>query len=120
MIERIIDDNSNEDLWSQKIQEIRDFRSGIKRERLQKHQADKLIKIYERYRSVFSDEPGKVKNYQCTLQFRDTVDFNRTSYPIAQSRKEAVRAEIIKMINRDIIESSQSPYTCLLYTSRCV
>ena len=44
-------------------------------------------------------------------QFRDTVDFNRKSYPIAHSRKEAERAEINKMINRDIIESSQSPYT---------
>ena len=85
MIERIIDDNSNEDLWSQKIQEIRDFRGGITKERLPIHQADKLIKIYERYRSVFSDEPGKVKNYQRSLQFRDTVDFNRKSYPIAQS-----------------------------------
>ena len=110
MIKPIIYDNSDEDLWSQKIQEIRDFRGGITKERLPIHQANQLIKIYERYRSVFSDEPGKVKNYQCTLQFRETVDFNRKSYPIAHSRKEAVRAEINKMINRDIIESSQSPY----------
>ena len=77
MIERIMDDNANEDLWSQKIQDIRDFRSGITGERLPTHQADKLITIYEQYRSVFSDEPGKVKNFQCTLQFRDTDVYKR-------------------------------------------
>ena len=33
------------------------------------------------------------------------------SYPIAQSLKEAVHAEIQNMVNKDIIESSQSPYT---------
>ena len=111
IIEQRIDDTSNEDLWSQKIQEIRDFWSGITGEKLTINQANKLINIYNKYKSVFSDEPGKVKNFQCTLQFRDTVDFNRKSYPIAQSRKQAVRAEIEKMINRDIIESSHSPYT---------
>ena len=96
----IVYDNTDEDLWSQKIQEIRDFRSGINREKLPITQANQLIRIYEKYRSVFSDEPGKVKNYQYTLKFRDTVEFNRKSYPIAHSRKEAL--------------------SCLLYTSRCV
>ena len=51
IIEQKIDDNANEDLWSQKIQEIRDFRSGITGEKLQQYQADKLIKIYEQYKS---------------------------------------------------------------------
>ena len=60
---------------------------------------------------MFSDEPGKVKNYQCKLQFKENVEFNRRSYPIAQSLKEAVRTEINKMIENDIIEISQSPYT---------
>ena len=82
IIDQRIDDTSNEDLWSQKIQEIRDFRSGITGERLTINQANKLINIYNKYKSVFSDEPGKVKNFQCTLQFRDTVDFNRKSYPL--------------------------------------
>ena len=103
IIEQRIDDTSNEDLWSQKIQEIRDFRSGITGEKLTFYQANKLINIYNKYKSVFSDEPGKVKNFQCTQQFRDTVDFNRKSYPIAQSRKQAVRAEIEQMINLSLI-----------------
>ena len=34
IINPIIYDNTDEDLWSQKIQEIRDFRSGINREKL--------------------------------------------------------------------------------------
>ena len=97
IINPIIYNNTDEDLWSQKIQEIKDFRCGITREKLPIHQANKLISIYEKYRSVFSDEPGKVKNYQCKLKFRETVEFNRKSYPIAHSRKEAVRAEINKI-----------------------
>ena len=72
----IVYETTDEDLWSQKIQEIRDFRSGINREKLPNTQANQLIQIYERYRSVFSDEPGKVRNYQCTLQFRDTVELS--------------------------------------------
>ena len=51
IIEQKVDDNSNEDLWSQKIQEIRDFRSGITGEKLQLYQANKLIEIYEKYKS---------------------------------------------------------------------
>ena len=39
------------------------------------------------------------------------MEFNKKSYPIAHSRKEAVRAEINRMINSDILEHSQSPYT---------
>ena len=42
---------------------------------------------------------------------RQPVEFNRKSYPIAQSLKEAVRTEINNMMSRDIIESSQSPFT---------
>ena len=37
IINTIIYDNTDEDLWSQKIQEIRDFRGGITREKLPMH-----------------------------------------------------------------------------------
>ena len=108
---QIIYDNTEDDLWAQKIQEIRNFRCGNTKEKLSVQQTNNLIRIYEKYRTVFSDEPGKIKNYQCKIQFREPVEFNRKSYPIAHSLKEAVRAEINKMISSDIIESSQSPFT---------
>ena len=93
------------------------------------NQVENLIRIYEKYRHVFSEVPGKIKNYQCKIQFKEPVEFHKKSYPIAYSLKEAVRAEINRMINNDIIEYSQSPFTspivaihkknghCLLYTS---
>ena len=86
----IIYNNGVEDLWSVKIQEIRDFQCGTNHEKIPIHQANRLIRVYERYKSVFSDEPGKVKNYQCKPEFKENVEFNRRSYPIAHSLKEAV------------------------------
>ena len=94
----VIYNHGGEDLWSVKIQEIRDFQCGSNNDKIPVHLADRLIRIYEKYKAVFSDEPGKVKNYQCKLEFKENVEFNRRSYPIAHSLKEA----------------------CLLYTSRCV
>ena len=70
-----------------------------------------LINIYNKYRHVFSDIPGKIKNYQCVLKFREPVNYNRKPYPIANSREEAVRTKINRLLKDDIIECSQSPYT---------
>ena len=74
-------------------------------------QKKKLKEIYKTYRNVFSNSPGKAKNFICRLKFHDSVNFNKKSYPIAQSLKEAVRKEIARMIQEDIIERSSSPYT---------
>ena len=74
-------------------------------------QVEDLIIIYNKYKHVFSEKPGKVKNYQCRIQFKELAEFHRKSYPIPYSLKEAVRAEINKMLLNDIIEHSQSPYT---------
>ena len=54
----IIYNNGVEDLWSVKIQEIRDFQCGTNNEKISIHQANRLIRVYEKYKSVFSDEPG--------------------------------------------------------------
>ena len=44
-----------------------DIQCGTTNEKIPIHQANRLIRVYEKYKSVFSDEPGKVKNYQCKL-----------------------------------------------------
>ena len=75
---------------------------------------DRLIDVYNKYRHVFSDTPGKVRDYQCEIEFREPVNFNKKSYPIAFSLKEAVRTEINRLIAEDIIEPSYSPYTLSL------
>ena len=49
--------------------------------------------------------------YTSKTNFREPVDFHRKSYPIAYSLKNEFRAEINRMMEDDIIEYSQSPYT---------
>ena len=98
-------------LWKEKLQEILSFQVKGSTEAVSVEQKEKLVGIYNKYRKVFSDSPGKAKNFICELKFRDTVKFNRRSYPIPQSSKEAVRQEIQRMIKEDIIERSSSPYT---------
>ena len=102
---------NNDILWNEKIKEIRQFRSTKRDNSPNPDQIEMLINIYNRYRHVFSDIPGKVKNYQCVLKFKEPVNFNRKLYPIAYSLKEAVRTEINQLLKDDIIECSQSPYT---------
>ena len=51
------------------------------------------------------------RNYQCEIRFKEPVNFNRKSYPIAYSLKEAVREEINRLLKEDIIEPTHSPYT---------
>ena len=99
------------DLWRDKLHEILSFKGkGLKGE-ISGEQKQKLIEMYNRYRRVFSDTPGKAENLTCELKFHETVQFNRMSYPIAQSLKEAVRKEIQRMLDHDVIERSSSPYT---------
>ena len=101
----------DEELWLSKLEEIRNFQREGQDKQISVHQAEELINIYNRYRHIFSDAPGKVKDYQCMIRFKEPVDFKKKSYPIAYSQRNAVRAEINQMMEDDIIELSQSPYT---------
>ena len=75
------------DLWRDKIHEILSFKGKGLKEEISGEQKLKLIEIYNKYRSVFSDAPGKPKDFTCELKFHESVQFNRKSYPIAQSLK---------------------------------
>ena len=110
-INKKLHNNPEEDLWLTKINEIREFKTNQNSNELTWEQRDHLIKIYYQYRHIFSDTPGKIKNFQCELKFKDQTEFKRKSYPIAFSLKEAVREEIQRLIANDIIEISNSPYT---------
>ena len=98
-------------IWDTKLDEIREFCKTQDQGQLRPEDAEKLIKIYEEFRHVFSDAPGKVKDFQCKIRFHEAANFQRKSYPIAHSLKNAVREEITRMMTDDIIEYSQSPYT---------
>ena len=96
-------------LWLEKLEEIMAFQGGSSNEVISVKEKRKLVNIYNRYCQVFSDSPGKAKNFLCELRFKDSVSFNRRSYSIAQALKEAAQKEIQRMVD-----------DCLLYTSRCV
>ena len=102
---------NNDILWHRKLEEIRQFRGTQDGNPLTEQEVERLIRIYNRYRHVFSDQPGKVRGYQCELKFKEVANFNKKSYPIAYAAKEAVRTEISKMMEEDIIEYSCSQYT---------
>ena len=93
-------------MWLEKLEEIRDFQKMKARGLISETQVEQLITVYNNYRHIFSNAPGKIKNYQCTIKFKTPVDFNKKSYPIAYSLKNEVREELNRI--------------CLLYTSRCV
>ena len=77
-------------IWQEQIEEIIEFQNRQAPEIISVEQKQQLIKIYNKYKSVFSESPGKAKNFLCELKFKENVNFNKRSSP------------------------------CLLYTSRCV
>ena len=111
VINQGIQNNPEEALWLEKINSIREFKTSQNSQEVTCEQRERLIEIYYQYRHIFSDTPGKIKNFQCELKFKEHTEFKRKSYPIAFSLKEAVREEIQRLIENDIIEISNSPYT---------
>ena len=67
---RIVNEWKDEELWSSKLEEIRQFQREGREQQISVHQAEDLINIYNKYRHIFSDAPGKVKDYQCKIIFK--------------------------------------------------
>ena len=88
--------DDNNELWRCKLEEIKNFQQEKTGVKLSKGQVEKLISIYNKYRHIFSDAPGKVKGYQCKLKFREPVEFHKKNYYIAYSLKEALRRELME------------------------
>ena len=79
------------DIWQEKIEEIMEFQGGNSEESISVEEKQRLIEIYNKYSQVFSDSPGKARNFLCELKFKEAVSFNRRSYPIAQALKQAAQ-----------------------------
>ena len=87
----IKNEDYDEQMWKQKLQEIRDFQTNHSGMKISDLQVDQMTKIYEKYRHVFSNKPGKARNFCCKLKFKEPVNFNRKSYPIAHYEKRCKR-----------------------------
>ena len=84
-------------MWLEKLEEIREFQRTKARGQISEAQAERLITVYNNYRHIFSNAPGKVRNYQCAIKFKTPVEFNKKSYAIAYSLQNEVREEITKL-----------------------
>ena len=58
----ICDETDNEELRQEKIEEIRTFQREKTNAQLTVQQAEQLKEVYNRYKHVFSDTPGKVRD----------------------------------------------------------
>ena len=101
---------TEDDIRNRKLEEIQSFQPNSNSEITHK-QKGQIISIYNRYRRIFSDLPGKAKNFVCQLSFNSPINFNKKLYPIAQSLKPAVKKGIRRLMDQDIIEYSSSLYT---------
>ena len=70
-------EDDNPELWQDKLEEIREFQRTRTSNQVSEAQAEQLIRIYNKYQHNFSNAPGKVKDYQCTISFKTPVDFHR-------------------------------------------
>ena len=95
-INKEIRSNPEDVLWVEKINEIRAFQTNNINHVLTYEQRENLIQVYNRYRHVFSDTPGKIKNFQCELKFKDQTEFKRKSYPIAFSPVSYTHLDVYK------------------------
>lgn len=78
---------TNEELWDLKIGEIRNYQHGPRNEALTNEDKEQLVRIYNKYKHVFSDKPGN-QNVSCTLRFKPRVQFNKKSYHIQHAIKK--------------------------------
>ena len=69
-----------------------------------------LEHILWKYKAVFRKEPGKLKSHQHTLRVKEDRPFLGRSYPIPLAYRERVDEEIKRMLDREIIQRSSSPY----------
>ena len=52
-------------MWQRKIEEIMEFQGRQAQETISVEEKHQLIEIYNRYSTVFSESPGKAKNFLC-------------------------------------------------------
>lgn len=73
---------TEEGIWQQKLEEIYIFNNNNSGQAVTPEEKDKLVGVYNKYREVFLDRPGKARDFVCKLKFKNPVKFNRKSYSI--------------------------------------
>lgn len=94
--------------WENKIEEIK----ANARERKLESESERVIEVLTEYKDVFSNKPRMARDFlgHISVEIKKPIVHNK-SYPIPYSKRELVQKEIDNMLEDDIIESSNSPYS---------
>ena len=91
--------------------------SGIKiEENLSPKQKEQLITLLNGFTNVFSDKPGRTNLTKIHIETGDAKPIRVKPYRIPEALQEKVKQEISYMLENDIIEPSQSPWSSSLIT----
>lgn len=96
---------SFDEIWEKQINNIRETLSNE-----DPRIVNELINTFNNYQHLFSNVPGLAKDYTCKIKFKPELKLIKKSYPIPYNQRIAVKKEIDKMIEQDIIEPSSSQY----------
>lgn len=72
---------------------------------------EKFNTLMEKYHQVFSDCPGKIKNLECQIRVTPGTPIYQKPYPVPVSKTIKIDQEIQRMLDLDIIERSNSPWS---------
>lgn len=67
--------------------------------------------LLNKYKEVFSKNPGRIKNNECHIRISKGNPIYQRPYPIPVSKITKVDTEIKRMLDLDIIEQSNSPWS---------
>jgi len=70
-----------------------------------------FVTLLNKYEKIFSDQPGKIQEFQCQIRVKPGDPIHQRQYPIPVARIPRVDAEIQRMLALGIIEKSTSPWS---------
>ncbi|XP_022180235.1 uncharacterized protein LOC111040601, partial [Myzus persicae] len=70
-----------------------------------------FVSLLNKYEGIFSNQPGKIQEFQCQIRVKPGDPIHQRQYPIPISRIPRVDAEIQRMLTLGIIEKSTSPWS---------
>lgn len=73
-------------------------------------QKQQMIQLLSEYRDVFSERPGLINCYEYKINVIKESHYFEKTYPVPFAYREAVEAQLNKMIAWGVIERANSPY----------
>ena len=74
-------------------------------------QKNEALEILREFPEVFTDIPGETHLVECDIKLTSSEPVKVKQYPMPHNVIEDVKTEVQKMIEMDVIERSQSPYS---------